>query len=144
MNEENLLMETEPVSEPSPEPEAQAPDQSGESAVSDDTGEVSQSVEVISVDELLNRLSEGAEEGVPEEETAAEEIVEEEPEPVEVVGADETLQLLETIQQDVEPHPFLTTDFADYTVTEGLLLLILLLFFIADCIKLLKEGFSWL
>ncbi len=41
-------------------------------------------------------------------------------------------------------HPFLTTPFEDYTVVEGLLLLILLLFFISGCIKMLKEGFSWL
>lgn len=63
---------------------------------------------------------------------------------VAVSGTDEALQLLETIQQDVEPHPFLTTNFEDYTVTEGILLLALLLAFISICFKMLKEGFSWL
>lgn len=99
-------------------------------------------MEVISVAELLARLA--------EQEDAAEEVPEASPSPeptpgpVEVVGTDETIQLLESIQEDVTPHPFLSTPFDDYTVTEGLLLLILLLFFIAGCIKLLKEGFSWL
>ena len=58
-------------------------------------------------------------------------------------NADEMPVLLESVQQDVE-HPFLTTDFADYTVTEGLLLLCLLLSVIFLCAKMLKEGFSWL
>lgn len=99
-------------------------------------------MEVISVAELLARLA--------EQEDAAEEVPEASPSPeptpgpVEVVGTDETIQLLESIQEDVTPHPFLSTPFDDYTVTEGLLLLILLLFFIVGCIKLLKEGFSWL
>lgn len=145
MNEENLPMETVPVSEPSQEPEAQLPDtQAGEAAALDETGEAFQPVEVIRVEDLLDRLLEGTEEEVLEEETDIEETVVEEPEPVEVAGTDEILQLLETIQQDVEPHPFLTTNFEDYTVTEGLLLLALLLGFISACFKMLKEGFSWL
>ena len=83
-------------------------------------------MEVISVAELLARLA--------EQEDAAEEVPEASPSPeptpgpVEVVGTDETIQLLGSIQEDVTPHPFLTTPFDDYTVTEGLLLLILLLF----------------
>ena len=98
-------------------------------------------MEVISVDELLELLAvDAAEEEVPEASPSPEPT----PGPVEVVGTDETIQLLGSIQGDVTPHPFLTTNFEDYTVTEGLLLLILLLFFIAGCIKLLKEGFSWL
>ena len=56
---------------------------------------------------------------------------------------DETAQLLELIHQDLT-HPALTTDFQDYTVAEGLLLLLLVGFFISACIRLLKEGFSWL
>lgn len=39
---------------------------------------------------------------------------------------------------------FLTTAFADYTVTEGLLLALLLCVVTAAIIKLLKEGFYWL
>ena len=97
------------------------------------------SAEVISVDELLDRLlTEDMSEETPEP------IDTPPPEPVEVVGMDEVLEHLETIQEDVTPHPFLSTSFEDYTVTEGLLLLLLLLAFLSFCIKLLKEGFSWL
>ena len=45
--------------------------------------------------------------------------------------------------QQTLDHPALTTSFQDYTVTEGLLLLILLAAF-AACIKILKGGFQWL
>lgn len=112
-----------------------------------------QSLEVISVDELLERLTAGEEASMGGDESVAaaeeatvEEVPEEsaaEPEPLEVAGTDETLTLLETLHQDLT-HPFLTTSFEDYTVTEGLLLLILLWAFISWCIKMLKEGFSWL
>ena len=98
-------------------------------------------MEVISVEELLGRLAEeqeaaAEEEAVPEEET--------EPEPLEVAGTDETIRLLETIQTQLTPHPFLTTPFEEYTVTEGMLLLLVLAAFAGCCIKLLRRGFSWL
>ena len=98
-------------------------------------------MEVISVEELLGRLAEeqeaaAEEEAVPEEET--------EPEPLEVAWTDETIRLLETIQTHLTPHPFLTTPFEEYTVTEGLLLLLVLAAFAGCCIKLLRRGFSWL
>lgn len=98
-------------------------------------------MEVISVEELLGRLAEeqeaaAEEEAVPEEET--------EPEPLEVAGTDETIRLLETIQTQLTPYPFLTTPFEEYTVTEGLLLLLVLAAFAGCCIKLLRRGFSWL
>lgn len=120
-----------------------------------ETDDGSPSMEVISVDDLLGRLTAGEEASgeetseAPEGETGEEagEGVGESTEIPEETGpsnADTALELLETIQQDVSPHPFLTTDFADYTVTEGLLLLALLLAVISLCIKLLKEGFSWL
>ena len=132
MNEELVNEESLPM-EPGPAP-----------SVEGLVPETAPSVEVISVDELMERLLAGSEEdGAPAEETP-EPSPAPEPEPLEVAGTDETLQLLETIRQDVEPHPFLTTDFEDYTVAEGLLLLALLLFFISVCIKMLKEGFSWL
>ena len=97
-------------------------------------------MEVISVEEFLGRLAEeqeaaAEEEAVPEEET--------EPEPLEVAGTDETIRLLETIQTQLTPHPFLTTPFEEYTVTEGLLLLLVLAAFAGCCIKLLRRGF-WL
>lgn len=41
-------------------------------------------------------------------------------------------------------HPFLVTPFTDYTVTEGLLLALLLCMVVSAVIKLLKEGFYWL
>lgn len=41
-------------------------------------------------------------------------------------------------------RPLMTTSFRDYTVTEGLLLLLLLSAFVAACARMLKEGFSWL
>lgn len=51
---------------------------------------------------------------------------------------------VEVIQVMVEERPFLTTDFANYTVAEGLLLMILLTMVVKFCVGLLKEGFSWL
>lgn len=41
-------------------------------------------------------------------------------------------------------HPALTTPFADYTVTEALLLLLLLSVFISACARILRGGLSWL
>ena len=98
-------------------------------------------MEVISVEELLGRLAE-EQEAAAEEEAVLEE--ETEPEPLEVAGTDETIRLLETIQTQLTPHPFLTTPFEEYTVTEGLLLLLVLAAFAGCCIKLLRRGFSWL
>ena len=57
-----------------------------------------------------------------------------------VDGIQETV---EGIRQALE-HPVMTTSFQDYTVTEGLLLLLLLSVFVAACAKMLKEGFAWL
>lgn len=110
-----------------------------------------QPVEVISVDELLDRLASGEENDGTDSEKVTEEVTESEmvessEEVLEDAGpsnADQALVLLESVQQDID-HPFLTTDFADYTVTEGLLLMGLLFAVISLCIKMLKEGFSWL
>ena len=44
----------------------------------------------------------------------------------------------------VEVRPFLDTPFTDYTVTEGLLLSVLLVLVLSACIRVVKEGFSWL
>lgn len=41
-------------------------------------------------------------------------------------------------------RPFLTTALNDYSVTEGLLLMILLVLFFGQCIKIIKEEFWWL
>ena len=48
-----------------------------------------------------------------------------------------------TIAQTLD-HSALTTSFADYTVTEALLLLLLLSVFISACARMLRGGFSWL
>lgn len=129
--------------------DAPAPDPEPDTAPETDDG--SPSMEVISVDDLLGRLTAGEETSGEETSEAPEDETGEEagegaeiPEETGPSNADTALELLETIQQDVSPHPFLTTDFADYTVTEGLLLLALLLSVISLCIKVLKEGFSWL
>ena len=43
-----------------------------------------------------------------------------------------------------DSHLMMTTNFADYTVTEGLLLLIFLSIFIRSLISMIRSGFSWL
>ena len=128
---------TDPV-EPTPDPEPeQAP------------------VEVISVGELLDRLAgeDSQEPEEPSEEPAEEpvEVIDPGPSfqelwdtPIQVIGMDEALRHLRTIVAQTEPHPAMTTDFADYTVSEALLLLLLLSAFMAACIKMLKGGFAWL
>lgn len=60
-----------------------------------------------------------------------------------LTGEDGMTGDLDGIQQ-VMDHPLMTTSFRDYTVTEGLLLLLLLSAFIAACARMLKGGFSWL
>lgn len=71
-------------------------------------------------------------------------------------GNQEVSELEEPGQQEVsepvtyeitvtdEPRPFLTTDFADYSVSEGLLLSLLLLAFISCLWRILRGAFSWL
>lgn len=56
---------------------------------------------------------------------------------------EELLQRLENVEAVVS-HPFFTTPFADYTVSEGLSLLILLVLLLCILIKCIKEAFSWL
>lgn len=62
--------------------------------------------------------------------------------PGDLSGPVETTETVE-VATDTS-RPFLTTPFDDYTVTEGLLLLLLLLSVVIVCVKLVKEGFSWL
>lgn len=56
---------------------------------------------------------------------------------------EEDFVLQEETSQEVY-HPLMTTPFEEYTVTEGLLLLILLLAFLAGMVKVLRGGLSWL
>lgn len=128
------------VPEPAPEPEA-APEPEEPAAP----------VEVVTVDDLLDRLTgtdqdETAEPSREEESSEAPEETLEEPaaaEPVEVAGMDAVLKYLEGIRQ-TEEHPALTTPFEAYTVTEGLLLLLFLSVFVMACLRMLKGGFKWL
>lgn len=52
--------------------------------------------------------------------------------------------ILDVLRPTEDVRLFLTTSFSDYTVTEGLLLALLLCIVAAAVIKLLKEGFYWL
>ena len=103
-------------------------------------------VEVVSVDELVDRLtgaSETEELGEQEEPAEDEKLVLADPSPMEVEGMDEVLTHLETMEETAL-HPALETPFEEYTVTEGLLLLLLLLLVVSWCVKMIKGGFSWL
>lgn len=146
MEEEIITTTPEPSPDPAPVPES----------VPDPAPEPSDSVTVVSVDELIDRLvqsgqeEEATEELPPEEEQLPEEgdqtdvpFMEVDTGPMEIKGMDKLLTYAETIQQTLD-HPALTTSFRDYTVTEGLLLLILLAAFAAACVRILKGGFSWL
>ena len=63
--------------------------------------------------------------------------------PTEIVGMDQVLEYLAGIESAVM-HPALETPFEEYTVTEGLLLLLLVLVIVSWCVKMIKGGFSWL
>ena len=56
----------------------------------------------------------------------------------------DVVQLLTEIKQEVARHPAMTTPFEDYTVVEGLLLLLFLSVFCSWLLRLLKGGFAWL
>ena len=144
------------VSAPSTEPGAEP---AGE--VQPDTEPVPGPVEVISVDELLERLANSAspeeEAGEPEEEPEESPEESTEPEeaapstmeitgenggPVIVRGMEGAAESLEALQDTI--HPALTTPFSEYTVTEALLLLLFLAVFLSACYKLLRGAFVWL
>lgn len=69
-------------------------------------------------------------------------------EPIPAAASDTVMELvlerLEAIQTQTSPHPMLTTSFEDYTVCEGLLLLLLLFLVISFCVKMLRRAFAWL
>lgn len=147
--------EPDPIPEPSPEPDPAPP---LEPAPEPETP--APPVEVITIEDLLDRITggdqeetgDGAEEAPPQEGEGtplpggdgeplpAEGTLEG---PIEVIGMDEALKRLETLQ-GVADHPMMETPFEDYTVTEGLLLLLLLCVFVSACARLLKGGFAWL
>lgn len=53
-------------------------------------------------------------------------------------------EVVELVGEEVSDRPFFTTDFSDYTVTEGLLLCLVLLTVLQMLIRIVKEGFWWL
>lgn len=65
-------------------------------------------------------------------------------------GASDVEALVEEIRANVADisvtlvHPAMTTNFADYTVTEALLLLGLMAWFVSQWIKILGSGFYWM
>lgn len=54
----------------------------------------------------------------------------------------EPQQIEVTVTSD--DKPFMTTSFDDYSVSEGLLLCLLLFSFIQTVFRILRRGFSWL
>lgn len=121
---EDEVVETSPVEESAPAPES------------------SQPVDVVSVDELLDRLTSETE-TAEEDPAPVEEELPVDTGPMEIAGMDQVLQHLETMEATMA-HPALETPFEEYTVTEGLLLLLLVLVIVSWCVKMIKGGFSWL
>lgn len=65
---------------------------------------------------------------------------------MEIEMVDNQTEEQETIEETVtvEDRSIMTTRISDYTVTEGLLLVLTLCVFTQWLVKLLKGGFSWL
>lgn len=137
-----LEPEPAPAPEPAPEPEPEAP---------------AAPVEVITVEDLLDRITgETGENGETEEssqETEGDVPAEAPAEsgevlpaegglegPIEVVGMDKLLEYTGTIQETLD-HPLMTTPFEDYTVTEGLLLLVFVVLLLDFFLNLLRRWF---
>ena len=168
MNDDEMIQASEPVielpSEVEPEPDPEP---------------TTAPVEVVPVDEFLDRLTELLGEGDDAAEKTEDPVVTVDgdidipiPDPDPVTGLVETVveHLLDmiidlgkieehtkeiekdtneiqldvmTIAQTLD-HPALTTSFADYTVTEALLLLLLLFAFVSACARMLRGGLKWL
>ena len=143
-------------------------------ALPPDTEPAAPPMEVISVDELLDRLTQGDEQTeVPAEGDEPGEALADipvDPDPVSLIldqvlgklidlvvdlgkieehtrkiekDTNEIQMEVDVIEQVVN-HPALTTSFSEYTVTEALLLLLLLSAFISACARMLRGGLSWL
>lgn len=146
IDEEIMTGVAEEVPAPVPEPEP-LPEPAPEPAPAPEPEEPAVPVEVVTVDDLLDRLTgagqEETEEPSQEEETENPEELPEEPvpaEPVETVGMDAVLKSLETLQ-GVTDHPMMETSFDDYTVMEGLLLLIFVILLLDFFLNLLRRWF---
>lgn len=155
---------SEPVSTPSSGGEAEstpapsAPESSSSEPPAQEPEGTPSGNEVISVSDLLDILSQA---GEGEEETPTEEPAEEEPAPsegpagaedtpvnilsgsdgsVSVEGMQEVLQRLETLEA-AAVHPMMETPFEDYTVTEGLLLLVFVILLLDFFLNLIRRWF---
>ena len=152
MDEETITTTPEPSPAPDPEPLPELPPPEPDPELPSEP-EPADPLTVVSVDELIDRLVQGSQDEETSEEPPPEEteplpeegdlFTEVDTGPMEIKGMDKLLTYAETVQQTLD-HPALTTSFQDYTVTEGLLLLILLAAFAAACIRILKGGFQWL
>ena len=81
---------------------------------------------------------------INEEMTQTQDPVLELPEDVDFQPDSEAKEIyLEIVAQTLD-HPALTTSFSDYTVTEALLLFLMLSVFISACARMLRGGFLWL
>lgn len=108
-------------------------------------------VQVVSVDELVERLTSTGEEEETDEDSEPSLSDQYFSSALEDTTGAETVQLLRevktelvAIKAELAPHDLMTTNFADYTVTEGLLLLALIYGVVSVCIRMIKGGFSWL
>lgn len=108
-------------------------------------------VQVVSVDELVGRLvqsgepAEGAGEGEPEEPSLADQWYTASLADSRIGDViTEIREVKYMLRDEFAAHDLLSTKFEDYTVTEGLLLSILLCLVINRCIKMLKGAFAWL
>lgn len=163
MNDEEVVQTQDPVTEFPSESESQP-----------DPEPVTSPMEVVPVDELLDRISELlAEKDAALEDAEAEQPMEtvdgaadvpiSDPDPVTgllegvvdhlldmIVDLGKIEEHTKEIQLDVMTmaqmldHPALITSFSDYTVTEALLLFLLLAAFVSACARMLRGGFSWL
>lgn len=166
MNEELdpvLIPEPDPIPVPDPVPDPTPPPVLEPPPAEEPAAEP---VEVISVDELLERLTqeEDTELELPTEEVEAGVTdLPVEPDPgmmlieqllsrlIDIgidLGKIEThtkeIQKEVTVVAQAVDHPALTTSFADYTVSEALLLFLLLAAFLSACTRMLRGGLLWL
>lgn len=76
------------------------------------------------------------------DETEGMETLQETPDPAldaaPVEGLDEA-DMVESVEAPADPRPLMTTSFRDYTVTEGLLLLILLLLVVRSVVDVVRR-----
>lgn len=150
----------EPIPEPTLEPEPVEPD----TPPQEQAPAVSNPVEVISVGDLLDIIQSAGQ--APAEKLPSEELPADEPsaDPGDVLAVEldpaalalldavkgvktELIQISDQvaeIQLAADGKPLLTTPFEDYSVSEGLLLLLLLSLFLSACYKILRGGLQWL